>query len=88
MKTTIKIQNLKSGVCANTITAKLYQMEHVSNVSVDIEKGVVSFEYDSEQTLLNIKTALHKAGYSEEGDVNTLGTKAKSYVSRAIGKMS
>lgn len=88
MKTTIKIQNLKCGGCANTITDKLYQMENVSNVSVDIEEGAVTFEYDSEQTLLNVKTALHKAGYPEEGDVNTLGTKAKSYVSCAIGKMS
>jgi len=88
MKTTIKIQNLKCGGCANTITNKLDHVENVSSIAVDIDNSAVSFDYDSEETLLKAKEALRKAGYPEEGDTNNLGTQAKSYVSCAIGKMS
>ncbi|MBP9793588.1 MAG: heavy-metal-associated domain-containing protein [Flavobacterium sp.] len=88
MKTTIKIQNLKCGGCANTITSKLKQIETVSNISVDVDNSAVTFEYDSEEVLLRAKEVLHKAGYPEEGTTNTIGSQAKSYVSCAIGKLS
>lgn len=88
MKTTITIQNLKCGGCANTITSKLNHVANVSSIAVDVDNSAVTFDYDSEETLLKAKEALHKAGYPEEGDTNNLGTQAKSYVSCAIGKMS
>lgn len=88
MKTTIKIQNLKCGGCANTITSKLKQIETVSNISVDVDNSAVTFEYDSEEVLLRAKEVLHKVGYPEEGTTNTIGSQAKSYVSCAIGKLS
>lgn len=87
MKTTIEVQNLKCGGCANTITTKLEHIKEVSNIAVDVEKSEITFDYDSEITLLNAKEALKNAGYPEINDDNSLITKAKSYVSCAIGKV-
>lgn len=88
MKTTIKIQNLKCGGCANTITSKLAHIENVSDILVNVDESNVTFNYDVAQTVLKVKEALRKAGYPEVGDENGLTTQAKSYVSCAIGKMS
>ena len=44
MTTTLKIQNLKCGGCAHTITSKLNALEGIQNVSVDAESNSVSFE--------------------------------------------
>jgi len=88
MKTTITIQNLKCSGCATTITSKLNHVDNVSSIVVDVDNGAVTFDYDSEETLLKAKETLRKAGYPIEGDTNSLGTQAKSYVSCAIGKLS
>ena len=88
MKTTVQVQNLKCGGCANTITTKLSRIENISDISIEVEKSEITFDYDSEITLLNAKEALKNAGYPEINDDNSLITKAKSYVSCAIGKVS
>lgn len=88
MKTTIQVQNLKCGGCANTITTKLSHIENISDISIEVEKSEITFDYDSEITLLYAKEALKNAGYPEINDANSLITKAKSYVSCAIGKVS
>lgn len=88
MKTTIKIQNLKCGGCVNTITDKLSQVKNVSDISIDIEDSSVTFDYNSQETLDTVKEILLKTGYPMQGDTNTFGTKAKSYLSCAIGKMN
>lgn len=88
MKTRIHIQNLKCGGCANTIIKNLTQLNAISDVEVDVEDSVVSFEMESEKDLEQVKTTLKKIGYPEDGEVNSLGSKAKSYVSCAVGKMS
>ena len=88
MKTTVQVQNLKCGGCAKTITTKLSRIENISDISIEVEKSEITFDYDSEITLLNAKEALKNAGYPEINDDNSLITKAKSYVSCAIGKVS
>ncbi|WP_264559083.1 heavy-metal-associated domain-containing protein [Flavobacterium sp. N2270] len=88
MKTRIHIQNLKCGGCANTIIKNLTQLNAISNVEVDVEDSVVSFEMESEKDLEQVKTTLKKIGYPEDGEANSLGSKAKSYVSCAIGKIT
>ncbi|TXE10127.1 heavy-metal-associated domain-containing protein [Seonamhaeicola algicola] len=87
MNTTIQIQNLKCGGCANTITTKLSELELVNNVKVDNANNSVSFSYENEETLKTVKTLLVKLGYPEIGNKNVLTTKAKSFVSCAIGRM-
>ncbi len=88
MKTTVKIQNLKCGGCANTIIDKLSGLSTISNVKVNVEEQEVSFDYAVDLDLQNVKEMLNSMGYPEDGAANSLGTKAKSYISCAIGKMS
>jgi len=88
MKSTVQIQNLKCHGCASTITNKLSELEHIKEVTVDVENDSVSFEYDSEDNLETVKKELHKLGYPLVGEDNKLPTKAKSYVSCAIGRMN
>lgn len=88
METTIHIQNLKCGGCANTITKGISSIEAVQNVSVNVDESIVTFSYETEDQLNEVKNKLKSLGYPEDGEANTLGSKAKSYVSCAIGKMS
>ena len=88
MKTTVEVQNLKCNGCASTINNKLSTIENIDTISVDVENSSVSFEYDTENTLETVKKELHKLGYPLVGEDNKLQTKAKSYVSCAIGKMN
>ena len=88
MKTTIHIQNLKCGGCANTITKGISAIETVNNVAVNVEDSSVTFDYASDEKLIEVKEKLKSLGYPEDGEANSLTAKAKSYVSCAIGKMS
>ena len=88
MKTTLYIQNLKCGGCANTITKNVSSIDAVTEVSVNVEENSVSFDYPTEEKLIEVKEKLKVLGYTEDGEANSLGSKAKSYVSCAIGKMS
>jgi copper chaperone len=88
MKTTLNIQNLKCGGCAITITKNLSSLEGIDNIAVNVEENAVSFSYSNENQLTAVKDKLKTLGYPEDGEANSLGSKAKSYVSCAIGKMS
>lgn len=88
METTIQIQNLKCGGCANTITKNIAFLEGITNVSVHVEESTVAFSYETEAKLAEVKEKLKSLGYPEDGAANSIGSKAKSYVSCAIGKMS
>lgn len=88
MKTTLYIQNLKCGGCANTITKNISLIDAIKEVNVNVEESSVSFDYPTEEKLRAVKEKLKTLGYPEDGELNSLGSKAKSYVSCAIGKMS
>lgn len=88
MKTIVHIQNLKCDGCVTTITKKLNALDDVSEVSVEVEDNSVTFEYSDEHTLNMVKKTLADIGYPEDGEVNSLTDKAKSYVSCAFGKLS
>jgi copper chaperone CopZ len=88
MKNTIYIQNLKCGGCANTIIKNISQIESISNIEVNVEESAVIFDASSEEKVEEVKNILKKIGYPENGEQNSLGSKAKSYVSCAVGKMS
>ena len=88
MKKTIKIQNLKCGGCAHTITSKLSELNGISEIDVIVEKDEVIFNYNSERSVLEVKQKLKALGYPEVNDENSMVTKAKSFVSYATGKMS
>ncbi len=88
MKSTITIQNLKCGGCANTITTKISSLKNISNVTVDLEASSVSFEASSKEEIISVKNKLATLGYPEEGENNSMVSKAKSFVSCASGRIS
>ncbi len=88
MTTTIHIQNLKCGGCANTIITKLSEIDSVTNVSVSVQESAVTINHSSPTALNALKQKLAAIGYPEVGDKNSVLDKAKSFVSCATGKMS
>ncbi|MBV1923423.1 MAG: heavy-metal-associated domain-containing protein [Flavobacteriaceae bacterium] len=88
MKSTLVIQNLKCGGCANTIITKISTLDNISEVDVDVEASSVSFTFQQANDLETVKDKLAHLGYPIEGDKNSMVSKAISYVSCATGKMS
>lgn len=85
---TLKVQNLKCGGCANTITKKIVALDVATNVSVDVEASLVHFTCADEAQLSDIKNVLAHAGYPIEDEANPFSTKAKSFVSCAVGRLT
>ena len=88
MENKIYVQNLKCGGCANTITKGISSVETINNIAVNVEDSSVTFDYETDEKLNEVKEKLKSLGYPEDGEANSLTAKAKSYVSCAIGKMS
>lgn len=88
MKTTVKIQNLKCGGCANTIGKKIGSLKNIDDVFVNVDNDEVSFGYRANEDLEAVKTELSKLGYPLRGENNPRMSQAKSYVSCAIGRFS
>ncbi|WP_281846625.1 heavy-metal-associated domain-containing protein [Olleya namhaensis] len=88
MKTSILVQNLKCGGCANTITTKLSEIKNISDINIDVEESKVSFSYTNEADAFAVKEKLKTIGYPSIDEGNSLVSKAKSFVSCATGKLS
>lgn len=86
--TTLEIQNLKCHGCANTITKAIQKINGVSDLSVDVEKSIVSFSSLDPDIIETVKAKLSKLGYPEVDENNSTFQKAKSYVSCAIGRIN
>ena len=79
---------MKCDGCVNTIMKNLNALDDVSEVVVEVADNSVTFEYSEAHTLDVVKKTLSNLGYPEDGDVNNLTAKAKSYVSCAFGKIT
>ena len=88
MKTSIIVQNLKCGGCANTITTKLSEIENISDINIDVDKNKVSFNYLNKTDTFAVENKLKALGYPSIEDENTIVSKAKSLMSCATGKLS
>ncbi len=88
MKTTeILVDNIKCHGCANTIKREVSKIENVIDVKVDIEKGAVKFTHEmGTEAEEKVTQRLRQLGYPLQGTGGT-GSKVKSYVSCAIGRM-
>ena len=84
MNTTLSVENIKCGGCANSIRSRLSNL--VSAVEVDVENGNISFSYTTEDELDQVISALEKMGYPRMG-TSRFSHKAKSYVSCMIGRV-
>ena len=88
METPIKVQNLKCGGCVNTIQHKLISLQGVENVTIDVENKLVHITHQDSVSLEILANKLKAIGYPMDGEENSLGAKATSMVSCAIGKIS
>ena len=88
MTTTIKIQNLKCGGCANTIIKKVSDIENVTNVKVNVAESTVTFDSLGQNEITLVRQKMAVLGYPADGESNSVVSKAKSYFSCASGKMS
>ncbi len=86
--TTLTVQNLKCGGCANTITKAVQGIDGVTDVSVDKDLSTVSFNTKSEEIIDQVKTKLAHLGYPEEHANNTILHKTVSYISCATGRLT
>jgi len=90
----ITVENIKCSGCAGTISKRLNALDTVEDCQVDIENGVVAVNFlesaDDAPGKAEVAQLLLKLGYPETGTVEGLkaaATKAKSFVSCAVGKM-
>jgi len=88
MKTTLHIQNLKCSGCANTITTRMHELNNINDISINIGENTVTFDYVEREDLIVTAELLSKLGYPIEGYSNSLGKKARSYLSCAIGQFN
>ena len=91
MKRTLEVENVKCGGCASTLTKAL--KADYGEVEVNLEKTPREITLDiSDDNMENLKLKLRTLGYplvdDELSTFQTINTKAKSFVSCAIGKMS
>lgn len=88
MKTSLEIQNLKCGGCASTIINRLSHLASIHNIKIDNDQNIISFSHESKSNLEEVKALLLKLGYPVVGEKNAVSTKAKSFVSCAIGRIN
>jgi len=88
--TTLKVENVKCGGCASTLTSKLKEDFGKIEVNLEVHPREISLEIQ-EGKLEDLKLALRGLGYplssDELGLVQSATTKAKSFVSCAVGKV-
>ena len=88
-----EVENIRCGGCAHTITSKLKAVAGVQDVDIDIDAQKVTIAADSTDehgTRQALRKVLVKLGYPEVGseEAKSLLTKASSFVSCAVGKVS
>ncbi len=72
MRKTVHIQNLICDSCAKTITSRLIELQHISDVNVDLEKKTVSFNFFTKHDFERAKHILEMLGYPILGHDNIL----------------
>ena len=91
METTIKVDNLKCGGCANSIKNALSEIKGIGSITVTPETDEVKIFHDDALSLKLAKDELKRLGYPEtsttEG-IEKITDNVKSYVSCAIGRMT
>jgi len=88
-KQTFKVQNVKCGGCANTLTTKLLDAFGTIEVNLEVMPREITLKIDDERVPA-LREALKSLGYpmADErlGFVENTTAQAKSFVSCAVGK--
>ena len=83
----IIVENVKCGGCANSIQSAILKMTGVSKIEVIFEEPTrVVIHHNGQTDRATFIDKLTGLGYPEKGN-STLTTKAKSFVSCAIGRL-
>jgi copper chaperone len=82
-----EVENIKCGGCARSIERAIQELPGVSRVAVDVEAGRVNVTAQADLGA-PVRDVLARLGYPERGAANGLGTKARSFVSCAVGRIS
>lgn len=89
MMQTFQVQNVRCGGCASTLRTALEEYGEVK-VNLMVTPREITLDVDDEQ-MEDLKMKLRSVGYPLVGDdlnmLQTVQTKATSFVSCAIGKM-
>ena len=89
MKQTFKVQNVKCGGCANTLTTKLSDTFGTIEVDLEVMPREITLEIEDAKVPA-LREALKSLGYpmadEQLGFVENATTQAKSFVSCAVGK--
>lgn len=75
-----EVENIKCSGCINTIFEALSQLDGVSNVSIDPETNILSFDADDKDLSL-VEEKLKSLGYPKKDDLDLL-QKAKDYLNK------
>ncbi len=90
MKRTLKVNNVKCGGCAGTLTKELLKDFGKVSVNLEIEPREITLEIDDNR-MQELQIKLKSLGYPLTTDklstFEIVGTTAKSYISCAIGKI-
>ena len=91
MLKTFKVENIKCDGCANTLKTKLKDKFGDVEVNLDVMPREITLDID-ESREEELKASLRKLGYPFSKDqlstFQTVETKAKSFISCAIGKIN
>lgn len=90
MKTTVIVENIKCGGCANSIRRSLGALRGVFGAEVDLTAGAITVEHTDEVTREQIAAKLLSLGYPEQGSavgLKAMTANARSFVSCAIGRI-
>lgn len=91
MKKILKVENVKCDGCASTLMNDLKEDFGEIEVNLEVHPREISIEIEDDK-LEDLKIALRNIGYplstDELGIVESVSTKAKSFVSCAIGKVN
>jgi len=91
MKQTFEVINVKCGGCAGTLTSKLKDEFGEVEVDLSVEPRKITLDIEDDQ-IESLAASLKSLGYplvtEEMGFVDSTTTKAKSFVSCAVGKMN
>ena len=63
MKANVKIKGMSCNHCVMAVTKALNQIDGISDVQVDLEKGEATFDHGTSVDMARIKQEIEKAGY-------------------------
>lgn len=81
MRTKVIIQNLKCDGCKNAVSKRMLEVKGVSNISINVDRSEVTFNFTTHNVLEGLREALCDLGYPITEDPNTIDYKTTLHTS-------